>query len=87
MSSGQVCNPLSAIKLISCLCYLVSHSDVEKIILLAVRHSVCVIPFGGGTNVSGALECPVDEERTIASLDMTQMVIHSYNTLLEAKFL
>ena len=35
---------------------------------------MCVIPFGGGTNVSGALECPVEEKRTIVSLDMTQMV-------------
>ena len=75
MSSGQACSPLTAIKLIGCFCCLGSHSDVEKIILLAVKHNVCVIPFGGGTNVSGALECPVDEKRTIASLDMTQMVI------------
>ncbi|XP_065920530.1 alkyldihydroxyacetonephosphate synthase, peroxisomal-like [Dysidea avara] len=50
-----------------------SHSDVEKIVSLAVKHNVCVIPFGGGTNVSGALECPEEERRTIVSLDMTQM--------------
>jgi len=55
-------------------CCLGNHGNVEKIILLAVKHNVCVIPFGGGTNVSGALECPVDERRTIISLDMTQMV-------------
>ena len=51
-----------------------SHGDVENIILSAVKYGVCVIPFGGGTNVSGALECPVDEKRTIVSLDMTEMV-------------
>lgn len=27
----------------------------------------------GGTNVSGALECPRNEKRTIVSLDMTEM--------------
>ena len=27
----------------------------------------------GGTNVSGALECPRGERRTIVSLDMTEM--------------
>ena len=72
-SYGQVCNFVT-VELIGYLCWLGNHSDVEKITLLAVRHGVCVIPFGGGTNVSGALECPVDERRTIVSLDMTQMV-------------
>ena len=39
---------------------------------------MCVIPFGGGTNVLGALECPIDESRTIVSLDMTEMVRVNY---------
>ena len=30
-------------------------------------------PFVGGTNVSGALECPAGERRPIVSLDMTEM--------------
>lgn len=30
-------------------------------------------PVLGGTNVSGALECPVNEKRPIISLDMTEM--------------
>ena len=41
---------------------------------MAVKYDVCVIPFGGGTNVSGALECPTAENRTIVSMDMTEMV-------------
>ena len=49
------------------------HSDVEKIVRLAVEHNVCVIPFGGGTNVTHALECPKTEKRMIVSLDMTEM--------------
>ncbi|OCT63629.1 hypothetical protein XELAEV_18044727mg [Xenopus laevis] len=49
------------------------HEDVVKIVDLACKHNVCLIPFGGGTSVSYALECPEDEKRTIASLDTSQM--------------
>lgn len=49
------------------------HKDVEEIVRLAVEHNVCIIPFGGGTSVSNALECPVTEKRMIVSLDMTEM--------------
>ena len=48
--------------------------QVERIMKAAVECNVCLIPFGGGTNVSRALECPPDETRTIVSLDMTTMV-------------
>lgn len=49
------------------------HKDVEEIVHLAVEHNVCIIPFGGGTSVSNALECPDTEKRMIVSLDMTKM--------------
>jgi alkyldihydroxyacetonephosphate synthase len=49
------------------------HKDVEVIVRAANRYNVCVIPFGGGTNVSGALICPPEEKRSIVSLDMTTM--------------
>ncbi|CAL4068319.1 unnamed protein product, partial [Meganyctiphanes norvegica] len=49
------------------------HGDVEKLILLATKHNVVIIPIGGGTSVSGALLCPENEERMIVSLDTTQM--------------
>jgi alkyldihydroxyacetonephosphate synthase len=32
-----------------------------------------VIPFGGGTNISGSLEAPADEPRTIVSVDMSRL--------------
>ena len=35
--------------------------------------NVVLIPFGGGTSVTGALLCPEDETRMIVSLDMSQM--------------
>jgi len=75
MWSGQVCTYFNDYYYdCKCIACVGSHSNVEKIIALAVKHDVCVIPFGGGTNVSGALECPEEERRTIVSLDMTQMV-------------
>uniref|UniRef100_A0A8C3F7F2 Alkylglycerone-phosphate synthase n=1 Tax=Chrysemys picta bellii TaxID=8478 RepID=A0A8C3F7F2_CHRPI len=50
------------------------HDDVVKIVELACKHNLCIIPFGGGTSVSSALECPADERRTIVSLDTSQML-------------
>ncbi|KAK6485045.1 alkyldihydroxyacetonephosphate synthase [Huso huso] len=49
------------------------HKEVEKIVELACKHNICVMPFGGGTSVSNAVECPSDEKRTILSLDTSQM--------------
>jgi alkyldihydroxyacetonephosphate synthase len=34
---------------------------------------VCLVPFGGGTNVTDALRCPDGERRSIVSLDMRSM--------------
>ncbi|KAJ1471318.1 hypothetical protein T484DRAFT_1844551 [Baffinella frigidus] len=40
-----------------------SHEHVEAIVKLANEHNVVVIPFGGGTSVSGALvKFPIHEE-------------------------
>lgn len=49
------------------------HDDVVKITALCCEHNVVIIPFGGGTSVSGALECPAEERRMIVSLDTSQM--------------
>ncbi|RWS10319.1 alkyldihydroxyacetonephosphate synthase: peroxisomal-like isoform X1 [Dinothrombium tinctorium] len=49
------------------------HDDVVKIVDLASKHNVVIIPFGGGTSVTGALECPPNELRMIVSLDTSQM--------------
>ena len=50
-----------------------SHEEVELIVQLAVVHDVVIIPYGGGTTVSGSIECPKDEKRCIVSLDMSRM--------------
>ncbi len=50
-----------------------TEQHVAAIVDAAQRHDVCLVPYGGGTNVSGALRCPADEARTIASVDMSRM--------------
>jgi len=47
--------------------------DVRAIVELAGRFDVCLIPYGGGTNVTDALRCPEDERRSIVSVDMSRM--------------
>ncbi|XP_050404817.1 alkyldihydroxyacetonephosphate synthase, peroxisomal [Patella vulgata] len=51
----------------------VSHNEVVITVELACKYNVVIIPFGGGTTVSGALECPATEQRMIVSLDTSQM--------------
>jgi alkyldihydroxyacetonephosphate synthase len=50
-----------------------SEDDVRVVIELARAHRACVIPFGGGTNVTDALRCLEGEQRTIVSLDTRRM--------------
>jgi alkyldihydroxyacetonephosphate synthase len=49
-----------------------SHDEVVKIVQLANVFDVILIPFGGGTSVSGGVKCP-DDERSIVSVDTSQM--------------
>mmetsp|Transcript_45797 Transcript_45797/g.33523 ORF Transcript_45797/g.33523 Transcript_45797/m.33523 type:complete len:324 (+) Transcript_45797:331-1302(+) len=46
---------------------------VENVLRLAGKHKVCVIPYGGGTNVTNSLQLSPKETRMIVSLDMTRM--------------
>ncbi|NBC95441.1 MAG: FAD-binding protein [Deinococcus-Thermus bacterium] len=50
-----------------------SGDEVQALVRLADRHGVVLIPYGGGTNVSGALTCPEGERRMIVSVDMRAM--------------
>lgn len=53
--------------------YPADQEQVEALVAAARRHDVCLIPYGGGTNVSDALRCPEAETRTIVSVDMGRM--------------
>ena len=48
-------------------------ADVQIIIQLANEHNVVLVPYGGGTNVSGALAISTSETRMVASVDMRRM--------------
>lgn len=51
-----------------------NHADCEKIMQLAHKHNVAVIPFGGGTNVTGGVEAsPFEAKRMVISVDMRRM--------------
>ncbi len=50
-----------------------SEEDVRTLVELADRFDIVLIPYGGGTNVSGALAIPPQERRTVVSVDMRRM--------------
>lgn len=52
----------------------ISHMiQVEQIVQCASKHKFVLIPFGGGTSVSGSITCPAHECRPIVSLDTSDM--------------
>jgi alkyldihydroxyacetonephosphate synthase len=53
--------------------YITTHEQAEQLIEAAKKHSVVLIPFGGGTNVTESLMCQPEEKRSIVSVDMTRM--------------
>jgi alkyldihydroxyacetonephosphate synthase len=50
-----------------------SEEQVIQLVALAAQHNVVLVPFGGGTNVSHALQCPENETRAIVSVDLRRM--------------
>ena len=50
-----------------------TESDVEKIIGLANKHNVLLVPYGGGTNVTHSLALDSTEKRMVCSVDMSKM--------------
>lgn len=50
-----------------------SEEDVATLIRLAIAHDVCLVPYGGGTSVSCALQLPASETRMIVVVDMRRM--------------
>ncbi len=62
---------------VDCVVYPGSTEDVTKIVELADKYNVVLIPYGGGTNVTQALWLKKGDEyqgdRMIVSLDMSRM--------------
>ncbi|PPK97462.1 alkyldihydroxyacetonephosphate synthase [Kineococcus xinjiangensis] len=55
-----------------------TEQEVEAVLRAALDADAVVIPFGGGSNISGSLEAPRAETRPVLSVDMGRM-----NALLE----
>ncbi|MCU1406914.1 MAG: FAD-binding oxidoreductase [Glaciihabitans sp.] len=53
--------------------YPADEAEVQSIVDAAVAANAVIIPFGGGSNIVGALEPLRDEERTVISLDLGRL--------------
>tara|TARA_S200000501_G_scaffold339840_1_gene347855 strand:- start:52613 stop:54367 length:1755 start_codon:yes stop_codon:yes gene_type:complete len=60
-------------KIIDMVFYLESHEEAKKLIQIALDHDVCLIPYGGGTSVSNALQIPIKEKRMVVAVDTRRM--------------
>lgn len=47
--------------------------EITCLVQIARSFQACLVPYGGGTNVSLALQCPSQENRPIISIDMRRM--------------
>jgi alkyldihydroxyacetonephosphate synthase len=50
-----------------------SEEEVVAILSAAVAADAVVIPFGGGSSISGSLAAPADEERPVVSVDLERL--------------
>ncbi|XP_045497664.1 alkyldihydroxyacetonephosphate synthase [Colias croceus] len=50
-----------------------NHEQVVQIVQCANKHKFVLIPYGGGTSVSGSVTCPQHELRPIVALDTCDM--------------
>ncbi|CAN5610171.1 FAD-binding oxidoreductase [soil metagenome] len=50
-----------------------SHDDVAAVLTFAVEHHLAVVPFGGGTSVTGGLAARRDGYAGLVSLDLVRM--------------
>ncbi|WP_392507655.1 FAD-binding oxidoreductase [Naumannella halotolerans] len=50
-----------------------SHEEVQSLVEFAVDNDLVLIPFGGGSNIAGSLEAPLNEQRTIISVDLGRL--------------
>tara|TARA_B100001564_G_scaffold59327_1_gene45907 strand:- start:823 stop:2589 length:1767 start_codon:yes stop_codon:yes gene_type:complete len=69
--------------------YVENEEDVINLIQKAKKHNVCLVPYGGGTNVTNALQIPKSEERMIVSVDTRRLnkiiSIDAKNLLIEVE--
>lgn len=49
------------------------HDEVEKIMKAAVKHDVCIVPFGGGTNIVGGVNPDPATRKSIVTVSLRRM--------------
>jgi alkyldihydroxyacetonephosphate synthase len=49
--------------------YCCDELEAQTLVRLAHEHDVCLIPYGGGTNVSGCLQLPENETRMVVAVN------------------
>jgi alkyldihydroxyacetonephosphate synthase len=50
-----------------------SEHQVSAVMRAALEHDAVLIPFGGGSSISGSLEAPGDETRPVISVDLARL--------------
>jgi alkyldihydroxyacetonephosphate synthase len=50
-----------------------SENEADAALRAALDHDAVVIPFGGGSSISGSLEAPAGETRPVVSIDLARM--------------
>ena len=60
-------------RLVDMVVYVESAEESQQLLKLAQEYDVCLVPFGGGTNVSCALKLPQQEKRMIVSVDTRRL--------------
>ena len=53
--------------------YVESEQETIQLVEMAKKHDVCLIPYGGGTNVTNALRPPKEETRMVVTVDTRRM--------------
>ena len=60
-------------RLCDVVCYPGDEDEVVAVMQAAVKTNAVLIPYGGGSNIVGALSAPAGESRTIVSVDLGRM--------------
>lgn len=50
-----------------------TEGEIQRLVDFAVAEDIVLIPFGGGSNISGSLEPLADESRTVVSVDLGRL--------------
>jgi alkyldihydroxyacetonephosphate synthase len=50
-----------------------SPEQIAALVAIGTRHDACLVPYGGGTNVTDALRCPAEEDRPIVAVNLSRL--------------